>query len=146
IAAGLASLWLARRGLGVHRTRVLVFGICGAMTSLTFVAASLPLGWGLYSVLLIVAAGSLGLFPCYYSLSQETSERHMGKTTGLLGALAWLVSGPMQTVFGRVVDKTGSFDRGLAWAGLAPLAALIALVILWPRESSAPDESEGVAA
>lgn len=144
IAAGLATLWLARRGLGVHRTRLLVFGFCGAMTSLTFVAARLPLGWGLYSILVIVAAGSLGLFPCYYSLSQETSERHMGKTTGLLGALAWLVSGPMQTVFGRVVDKTGSFDTGLAWAGLAPLGALIALVVLWPRESPVPDRSKGM--
>lgn len=136
IAAGLASLWLVRCGLGVHKTRMLVFGICGAMTSLTFVASRLPLGWGLYGVLLIVAAGSLGLFPCYYSLSQETSERHMGKSTGLLGALAWMVSGPMQTVFGRVVDKTHSFDAGLAWAGVTPCLALFALLIAWPREQS----------
>lgn len=143
IAAGAASLWLARRGLGVHRTRLLVFGTCAALTSLTFVAASLPLGWGLYGVLLIVAAGSLGLFPCYYSLSQETSERHMGKTTGLLGALAWLVSSPMQKEFGRVVDETHSFDAGLAWAGLAPLAALVVLFIAWPRETTSPDGEEG---
>ncbi len=143
IAAGAASLWLARRGLGVHRTRLLVFGICAVLTSLTFVAARLPLGWALYSVLLIVAAGSLGLFPCYYSLSQETSERHMGKTTGLLGALAWLVSSPMQKEFGRVVDETHSFDEGLAWAGLAPLVALIALLALWPCETTSPAGSEG---
>ncbi len=136
IAAGVATLWLARRGLGVHKTRMLVFGICGAMTSLTFVAARLPLGWGLYGVLLIVAAGSLGLFPCYYSLSQETSERHMGKTTGLLGALAWIVSGPMQKVFGRIVDETHSFDAGLAWAGVTPFVALFALLLVWPREST----------
>ncbi len=57
IAAGLATLWLAKRGLGVHRTRMAVFAICGLMTSMTFVAARLPLGWGLYGVLLIVAAG-----------------------------------------------------------------------------------------
>ena len=134
IAAGVASLWLARKWLNVHYARLLVFGICSGLTSLTIVAARLPLGWGLYGVLLIVAAGSLGLFPCYYSLSQETSERHMGKTTGLLGALAWLVSSPMQKAFGRVVDETHSFDKGLAWAGLAPLIALVALVIVWPRE------------
>jgi len=142
IAAGAATLWLARRGLGVHRTRLLVFGTCAALTSLTFVAASLPLGWGLYGVLLIVAAGSLGLFPCYYSLSQETSERHMGKTTGLLGALAWLVSSPMQKEFGRVVDETHSFDEGLAWAGLAPLIALVVLFVAWPRETTSPDGLE----
>ncbi len=139
LAAGAASLWLARRSLGVHRTRLLVFGVCAALTSLTFVAAELPLGWGLYSVLLMVAAGSLGLFPCYYSLSQETSERHMGKTTGLLGAFAWLVSSPMQKEFGRVVDKTHSFNEGLAWAGLAPLIALVVLFVAWPRETHAPD-------
>jgi uncharacterized membrane-anchored protein len=107
------------------------------MTSLTIVAARLPLGAGLYGVLLIVAAGSLGLFPCYYSLSQETSVRHMGKTAGLLGALAWLVSSPMQTAFGKVVDETHSFDKGLAWAGVAPIIALIALIVAWPRESDA---------
>ncbi len=142
IAAGAATLWLARRGLGVHRTRLIVFGLCAALTSLTFVAASLSLGWGLYGVLLIVAAGSLGLFPCYYSLSQETSERHMGKTTGLLGALAWLVSSPMQKEFGRVVDETHSFDAGLSWAGLAPLIALVVLFVAWPREITLSDRPE----
>ncbi len=141
IAAGAASLWLARRGQGIHKTRLIVFGFCAAMTSMTFIAANLRLGWGLYGVLLIVAAGSLGLFPVYYSLSQETSERHMGKTTGLLGALAWLVSSPIQTLFGRVVDETHSFDAGLAWAGLTPMIALIMLVILWPRESTISSES-----
>ena len=110
------------------------------MTSMTFIAAKLPLGWGLYGTLLIVAAGSLGLFPIYYSLSQETSERHMGKTTGLLGALAWLVSSPIQKLFGRVVDETHSFDAGLAWAGLTPIVALIILIILWPRETLVPRE------
>ena len=142
IAAGAATLWLARSGLGVHRTRRLVFGTCAVLTLLTFVAARLPLGWGLYGVLLIVAAGSLGLFPCYYSLSQETSEHHMGKTTGLLGALAWLVPSPMQKEFGRLVDETHSFDEGLAWAGLAPLIALVVLFVAWPRETASPDGLE----
>ena len=69
--------------------------------------------------MLIVAAGSLGLFPCYYSLSQETSEHHMGKTTGLLGALAWLVPSPMQKEFGRLVDETHSFGtHGPLGAGM----------------------------
>jgi ACS family hexuronate transporter-like MFS transporter len=102
---------------------------------MTSVAATLPLGWPLYAVLLIVAAGSLGLFPCYYSFSQESSERHMGKTAGLLGALAWLVSAPMQKFFGRVVDETHSFDKGLAVIGFAPFVALFALIVAWPRES-----------
>ena len=136
ILAGVASLWLVRRGRSVHSSRVWVFGFCAALTSMTFVAARLPLGWALYSVLLIVAAGSLGLFPCYYSLSQETSERHMGKTTGVLGALAWLVSSPIQTLFGRIVDDTHSYDGGLAWIGLAPFVALFVLLVAWPREQT----------
>lgn len=137
IAAGAGTLWLARRGLGVHKTRLLVFGVCAAMTSLTMVAASLPLGWGLYAVLLVVAAGSLGLFPCYYSLAQETSDRHMGKTSGLLGALAWLISAPAQKAFGKIVDETHSFDKGLGWAGIAPVLALIVLMAAWPRDTTA---------
>jgi ACS family hexuronate transporter-like MFS transporter len=114
---------------------MLVFGFCAALTALTTVASVLPLGPGLYVVLLIIAAGSLGLFPCYYSMSQETSERHMGKTAGLLGALAWLVSSPMQSVFGKIVDRTHSYDAGLAVAGIAPVVALVALLFLWPSET-----------
>ena len=144
VAAGAATLWLVKQGFGVHRTRLMVFGLCGVMTSLTVIAAQLPLGWSLYVVLMIVAAGSLGLFPCYYSLAQETSERHMGKTAGLLGALAWLVSSPMQKAFGRIVDQTRSFDQGLAWAGLAPIVALIALIALWPRERSVDAPADGL--
>ena len=144
IGAGAATLWLARRGLSVHRTRLLVFGICAALTSLTVVAARLPLGWGLYCVLLIIAAGSLGLFPCYYSLAQEASERHMGKTSGLLGALAWFVSSPAQKAFGRLVDETHSFDRGLAWVGIAPCIALIVLLFAWPREYTTNAGSDGL--
>jgi len=136
IAAGAMTLWMANKGMSPHRSRMLVFGFCAALTALTTVASVLPLGPGLYVVLLIVAAGSLGLFPCYYSMSQETSERHMGKTAGLLGALAWLVSSPMQTVFGKIVDRTHSYDAGLAVAGIAPVVALVALLFLWPSETS----------
>ena len=141
LAAGAATLWFVGRGLSIHKTRLLVFGLCAVLTPLTAVAAMLPLGWPLYGVLLVVAASSLGLFPCYYSLSQETSEHHMGKTAGLLGALAWIVSSPVQKAFGRIVDETHSFDKGLAMAGFAPLAALIVLLICWPREKADPGSS-----
>ncbi|MCA9009934.1 MAG: hypothetical protein KDB01_09325, partial [Planctomycetaceae bacterium] len=57
-----------------------------------------------------------------------------------LGALAWIVSGPMQTVFGRIVDRTHSFDAGMAWAGLMPFIALFALLIAWPRETRGVEE------
>ncbi len=167
IAAGVASLWLARGRLRVHNARLLVFGICAGMTSLTMIAAKMPLGWGLYGVLLIVAAGSLGLFPCYYSFSQEASERHMGKAAGLLGALAWLVSSPVQKAFGRSVDDAIAATKAInesaalqkvlgsaveernpfeniAWVGIAPLIALIILFVVWPHEGATNAAKDGV--
>ncbi len=133
ILAGVVTLGLARRGFDVHRTRVCVFAICAAMTALTLVASTLPKGWLLLGVLLIIGAGSLGLFPCYYSFTQELSTTHMGKVTGLLAATGWFVSSPIQKGFGRLVDVTGSYDLGFALVGLPPLVALGVLVVLWRR-------------
>ena len=138
IAAGAASLWLVSRGMAVHRSRVMVLAVCAACASLTTVAAMLPHGYGLYAALLAIAAGTMGLFPCYYSLAQEVSPRHLGKATGLLAAIGWLLASPLQKAFGRLVDQTGSFDTGIALAGWAPAIALIALLVLWPRESGKP--------
>lgn len=131
LAAGAAALWLVKRGWEVHRSRVTVFGVCALLTSLTALAAHLPRGWGLLGVLLVVAAASLGLFPCYYSFSQELSTRHQGKVTGILGTVAWAVSSPCQKFFGRLADQTGSFNEGIALAGLTPLIGFVALVLLW---------------
>jgi ACS family hexuronate transporter-like MFS transporter len=133
IGAGAAGLWLARRGMSVRGSRFVIIGTCAVLTALTTFTPFLPLGVPLYGVLLIIGAGALGIFPCYYSMSQEISEKNMGKATGLLGALSWLISSPLQKYFGRVVDRTGSFDLGFALAGWAPMLALIILVIVWPR-------------
>jgi sugar phosphate permease len=135
LAAGAGAVWLGRRGFSTHASRVLIYLICAVLTALTLAAAMLPLGKPLYLILLLVAAGSLGLFPCYYSLSQDASQKHMGKTSGLLGALGWLAASPLQKVFGRVIDRTKSFDEGLALVGLAPLAGILLLLVLWPPRS-----------
>ena len=138
IAAGAASLWLVRRGMAVHRSRLVVLAACAACTALTVVAATLPRGTALYALLLVVGAGAMGLFPCYYSLAQEVSPRHLGLATGLLASIGWLVPSPMQKAFGRMVDRTGSFDLGFAIAGLAPAVAVALFVLIWPRESAHP--------
>ena len=131
LAAGAAALWLVKRGWDVHRSRVTVFGVCALLTSLTALAADLPRGWGLLGILLVVAAASLGLFPCYYSFSQELSTKHQGKVTGILGTVAWATSSPCQKYFGRLADQTGSFNEGIALAGLTPLIGFAALILLW---------------
>jgi sugar phosphate permease len=136
LAAGAGALWLGRLGFNSHASRVLIYLACAVLTASTVIASQLPLGLPLYAVLLVVAAGSLGLFPCYYSLSQDASLKHMGKTSGLLGALGWLVSSWLQKVFGRVVDQTKSFDEGLALVGLAPLIGILLLLFLWPPRFS----------
>lgn len=137
LAAGAAALWLVKRGWEVHRSRATVFGVCALLTSLTALAAVLPRGWALLGVLLVVAAASLGLFPCYYSFSQELSTKHQGKVTGILGTVAWATSSPCQKFFGRLADQTGSFNEGIALAGLTPLLGYAALILLW-REPKRP--------
>jgi len=137
LAAGAASLWLVRRGQPVHRSRATVFGVCALLCALTGAISWLPRGWPLLGVLLVIAAGSLGLFPCYYSFSQELSTKHQGKVTGTLGFVAWVTSSPLQWVFGRLYDTTKSFDLGIALAGLAPLIGFIALTLLWGKDSDA---------
>ena len=142
IAAGAASLWLVQRGLSVPAARVRVIAVCAACTAVAVVATALPRGAGMYAALLVVGAGAMGLFPCYYSLAQDVSPRHVGKATGMLATMGWLAASPLQKAFGRIVDSTGSFDRGLALAGFAPLVALAILIVAWPRdrESRRPRE------
>jgi ACS family hexuronate transporter-like MFS transporter len=140
IAAGAASLWLVKRGLTVHRSRLIVAAACAACAAFTILAARLPLGYGLYGVLLLIGAGAMGLFPCYYSFAQDVSPRHLGKASGLLAAIGWLIASPIQKAFGRLIDQTGSFDTGITLAGLAPAVAIAAIMIFWPHASSADAE------
>jgi ACS family hexuronate transporter-like MFS transporter len=141
IAAGAAALALARRGMAVHTSRVLVFFACSLLAALTTVAAMLPAGWLLLGTLLAVAAGTLGVFPCYYSFTQELTVSHMGRVTGVLSFVGWLASAPVQKLFGRIADATGSYDINMAILGWAPLAGLLAFVILWPRGAAAEPQA-----
>jgi ACS family hexuronate transporter-like MFS transporter len=134
ITAGAAGVWLVSRGISVLRSRQIVLTVGATLTALSLFIPVLPLGYGLYALLLVIAAASLGIFPCYYSLAQEVSHRHMGKATGLLGCASWLISSPLQKYFGRIVDQTGSFDTGMSFAGLAPGLALVIWFVLWPVE------------
>ena len=133
LSAGAASLWLARRGLSPHVAKCRVFLFCSLLTSLTVLVALLPKSWLLLAALLLVGAGALGLYPCYYSFIQEISSRHVGKMTGLLATLVWAISSPVHKYFGRYVDQTHSFDLGITIIGLTPLVGYLALVLFWDK-------------
>ncbi|MBL8829028.1 MAG: MFS transporter [Planctomycetaceae bacterium] len=131
ILAGAATLWFHRTGLAVIWSRWLVFLLCSLLTTLSVVISITPAGPWLMALLLLLGAGALGLFPCYYSLSQELTIRHQGKLSGLLGAVAWFSVAPLHPLFGQYVDETKSYDLGVAVAGCLPLIGCIAWALLW---------------
>ena len=140
ILAGAATLWLVSCGMSIHRGRVWVYAACASLAALTTVASFLPHGWSLLGVLLLVGAGTLGIFPCYYSFTQEVSAIHLGKLTGVLSFLGWM-SSPIHKFFGRLIDQTKSFDLGIALVGWAPLVGLVIFLLLWPNRDVSPASS-----
>jgi nitrate/nitrite transporter NarK len=85
---------------------------------------------------LIGGAGLLGVFPLYYSFSQDISRHRMGLVTGLAGAMGWMISSRFQVLFGRWADLDGSYSRGMVMAALLPLVAMIAFAWFWPEDDS----------
>lgn len=142
IGAGALTLWLHRRAFSVHQARVTAFALCAALSGLAVVAAYAARGWMLLALLLVIGAGALGVFPIYHALTQDFPARHQGTVSGLGGVAAWALS-PVQKYYGRLVDRTGSFDLGFAVGGCLPLLALLALWWFWPRT---PETREPAAA
>jgi ACS family hexuronate transporter-like MFS transporter len=134
ILAGMASVWLIKRGLSTAMARWIVFTGCSMVTLLSVGVALTPKSNLLLIQLLFLAAGSLGLFPCYYALTQEISTKHLGKVTGILGAIAWATS-PMHTWFGDYIDTHQSFDLGFAIVGCLPLVAALFWLAVWDWSS-----------
>ncbi len=143
ILAGMATVWLHGKGQSVGRARRIVFTMCALSCATSIFIPWLPKGPLLLGVLLLIAGGLLGLFPCYYTWSQDLSRTHQGKVTGLLSTLGWLASSPVQKYNGRLADYhqklvaagqtpwIGPFDAGLAIAGCLPLIGAILMWIWW---------------
>jgi ACS family hexuronate transporter-like MFS transporter len=134
LTTGFVALRLVKAGRSVHASRIIVFAAMAALAGLTLVAAALPKGLPLLGTLMVVGFGALGVFPCYYSFTQEMPGRHVGKINGLLAAGGWVVTGQIQKLFGAMVDHRHSYDLGVALAGCAPLLAFILFVALWTRD------------
>jgi ACS family hexuronate transporter-like MFS transporter len=133
LSIGVLVKRLTLGGWPVHRARMATFGLCAALTALSTVASQLPAGLPLLGVLLVIGFGALGLFPNYYSFTQDLSPRHQGKVTGTLGCITWVCTAWMQKLVGQSVDATGSYAGGIFVIGLLPLVAFVALTILWNR-------------
>jgi ACS family hexuronate transporter-like MFS transporter len=144
LLAGAAVLGLSRNGLNVHRSRLIVFTICAVLCTLTIGASLLPKGFLLLATLLIIGAATLGLFPCYYSFSQELNSKHIGKASGVLSAIGWLVSAPTHKWFGRLADQSKSYDLGIMLVGLAPLIGVLAMWLLWSKDKSSETEPRSI--
>lgn len=133
IGAGALTLWLHRRAFSVHKARLTAFGICAAMSAVAIALPKLSHGPVLLIAWLFIGAGCLGVFPVYHALTQDLSREHQGKVTGVAGIAAWAFAPPAQKFFGRLIDRTHSFDLGLVIAGILPLAAFIVLWFFWPK-------------
>lgn len=131
LVSGAVTLRLARSRLGVHGSRVAMFAGFTLLTLLTLGAARLPAGPVLLGLLLVVGFAGLGLYPVYYSLSQELTVRHQGKVNGLLGFSTWCASAVMHPLVGGWLDQTKDYRTMLALAGVLPVAGLLALLLLW---------------
>lgn len=139
IGAGALAVWLARRW-GVHGARLIVFAICAVLAASCAVVPFLPNGPVFFAVLLVVGAGSLGVFPIYHAFTQDISEKHQGKITGLAGVFTWMVSAQVQPWFGALADESHrlhgaavQFDTGLIIAAFFPLLAAIPLWLWWEK-------------
>jgi ACS family hexuronate transporter-like MFS transporter len=142
ISVGILVRWLAARRWDVHTARVTTFAGCAGLTALAVPVAFLPRGPLLLGTLLVIGAASLGLFPNYYSFSQDLSSRHQGKVTGTLGAITWIASAIMQQAVGIHINNTKSYQAGIIMAGLAPVVAALAIIVLWkPNRSAAASAS-----
>lgn len=156
IAAGFAIRWLISRGQSVHGSRLLVFGGCTLLTMLSMFASFQPRGPVLLGTVLLIGFGALGLFPIYYSLTQELSTRHQGKVTGSLSFITWAVSAEMHAAIGRHIDNVNkaagivpdsvlalkqaanmqAYGAVLFWIGAVPLVGLIAMLMFWRSDKA----------
>src|SRR5262249_11139200 len=143
LAAGFATLALARGSMGVRGSRVLVFTLCASATTTSVVAALLPSGPLLVAVLLLIGFATLALFPAYYSFSQDLTVRHQGKLTGALGCICWMSMALLHELVGEAGAATPSYSAGAGPAGALPPLRGGGPLPLWGETPPAPGVPRG---
>ena len=142
LASGFFAVALVRRGFSVHGSRLAVFGTCAVLVLLSLTAILAPGQPAFLLVLPVVAFASLGLFPPYYSFTQELSVRDQGKVTGSLSFICWMVMAGLRALEGFVSDQVKArggevvdqYAFGIVLASVMPLVALSVLVLFWRQE------------
>jgi hypothetical protein len=79
------------------------------------------------------------VFPIYHAFTQELPGSRQGLVTGLAGVAGWIMPAWAHEWLGRVATRTGSYDAGLAVAGLLPLVPLALLALAWGGRPSRVD-------
>ena len=141
LAAGAATIALHKRGASILNARRWVFTVCSLMAMPAMILPmlgrgeiSLPGLPNLYAAMLVLAlmaAGSLGVFPCYYAFTQDLSKQHIGLVTGLLSFVAWVIPSSLQKPLGAHIDKTGSYDLAFQIGSFPMIVAAILLWLFW---------------
>lgn len=152
LLAGAATVWLFKRGYSVLNSRRVVFTICALLTMLAMFVPALSRGElaipGVSSrvagigTMMLVAAGSLGVFPVYYAFAQELSRQRLGLVSGLLGFIAWITGSSLQRPLGAHVDRTGSYDIAFLVGAWPCIIAAVLLWLFWNAEKTEPQASE----
>jgi ACS family hexuronate transporter-like MFS transporter len=143
---GAAALVLAGRGWGVHRGRMLLYGLSAAGCLLTVAVGLGASGPLLLAVLPLAGGAGLALFPLFYSFSQELSTRHQGKVTGTLSCLNWLGLAAFQALAGWMTtpadaatnpDARADYGPTFLLVAVLPLLSFLVVRLAWPREEGA---------
>lgn len=134
LAAGWLAYRLAGRGFSVKWSRVATVACCCALCLALVAVPWVSAGPLLLALFLVAGAGTLGLFPIYYSFTQDVSRHHIGLVTGVASFFGWVASARFQKLFGWLADETQSYSIGIAAAGAVTLVALAAWAILWPED------------
>jgi ACS family hexuronate transporter-like MFS transporter len=146
ISVGMLVHRIMQRGWSVHEARLTTFGFSATLASLAVFLGQLPAGRELNLLLVIVGFGALGVFPNYYTFSQELTTKHQGLLTGVLSFLTWTSTAIMQALIGEHVKRTKSYSEAFYFAGAMPIVAFFALLLFWNRSAEKQTRAGGASA
>jgi ACS family hexuronate transporter-like MFS transporter len=142
LLAGYVTRKIIHAGWPVERARKAVQLGTALLCLLAIPAVALgKLGypWVAVGLLFIVAAGAMGGFANYFSLTQEVSPRHTAQVLGFTGASAWFAVAALHPIAGRIADNIGTFVPLFQVIVCVPLVGAF-IGLLWPRHKAAAGE------